>query len=745
MPAIMNRNPQAKPSRIFYGIICHYKKKSKKSEETVTCCMNRSARKNLFCARRPTCLWLAAAIALLLLHSTVQSTPPTTVTTNAPVLGDKYKQWLEVVAYIITPDERKIFHKLTNDRDRDAFMSIFWNQRDPTKGTPENEFKNEHLKRIEYANRYFGYSSPLPGWKTDRGRIHILLGPPVNRSEIIKGNLYPIEIWEYYGDTAKGMPTMFHVVFYKRGGAGDFRLYIPAQDGPDQLLIKEIGQFSSGDYESIYNEILQRSSEVAEVALSLIPGERTINFAPSMRDMTLLAQIADLPLKNLNTTYASQFLKFKAYVNVEDSVDYPQQPPRGRSPARSRTGDEFYPFRHLAGTHLGGLFRRERESYYCDYKIVVDLKQNGRSIFQYTKNLPFTYKKDELNAKLASGLILADCFPVIDGRFELIVFVQNAVNREFSFFEKKIDNTPAQPGQGTLYGPIVSYRINREARGGHSAFSLLDIHVTPDPQHTFGQQEALQALFSLERGRMTGELKAEAEVSSLPGAITPFSRTFTVAPIGESSQQIYIADLGLLPPGHYQLITRIRDSAGVSRLTGETQFTVSTLPRLPHPPFAAPTLALDKSYIYDGMLAGQYENCARPAEAERAYQKALAQSPGNVTVTKNYAHFLLEQKKYDQLLEAVAPLQNQPQAVFDYHALRGKANYYLGRYSDAIDDLIKANQNYDSDTSVLNTLGLSLLRVNNPGEARRALEASIKVNPQQPDITKLLQQLEAMK
>ncbi len=159
--------------------------------------------------------------------------------------AEEYRQWLELVDYIITPDERKIFLQLENDRDRNAFMNIFWNQRDPNRNTPENEFKDEHLKRFQYANRYYGFTSPLPGWKTDRGRIHILLGPPANRNEVFNSYLYPIEIWEYYGEPGKGLPTMFNVVFYRKGGAGDFKLYIPAVDGPDQLLITQTGEFSS--------------------------------------------------------------------------------------------------------------------------------------------------------------------------------------------------------------------------------------------------------------------------------------------------------------------------------------------------------------------------------------------------------------------------------------------------------------------------------------------------------------------
>jgi GWxTD domain-containing protein len=658
-------------------------------------------------------------------------------------LAERYASWLDLTEYIITPLERQIFLQLTNERDRDAFISFFWKQRDPSKGTAENEYKDEHIKRFEYAKRYFGFTSPLPGWKTDRGRIYILLGPPVNRNEIFNSYLYPIEIWEYYGDPGKGLPTMFHVVFYRKGGAGDFKLYVPAQDGPDQLLVKQIGEFGTFDYRAIYKKIYDIKPEVAEVALSLIPGEKSVNYSPSMRDMQLLAKIADLPREHINITYARQFLNYKSYVDVEASFDYLNSQHELillRDPLLKMN------FIHFAiwPERISVDYLDEKGKYYCAYKLVIDLKKGDRSIYQYTKNLPLTYSKEEMEKALANGLILADMFPVIDGDFDVTVFVQNAVNQEFSFFSEKISVPPAD--RWALFGPLVSYSINREPRASRSAFSLLDMHVNPDPQRTFGQQEPLKVLFCIDRGRDTSTMIPEIEVSNLPSAgVAPFSRRFTAQASGGGALQVFTSSLDQFPPGQYSLTVRARDAANIIRLSGETTFSISRLLRLPHPPVAAPMLANEKTYVYDSMLAGQYENCGRIAEAEQAQLKALAKAPGNAALIKTYVQFLFAQKKYEQIPGVLAPLQGQAQAAFDFYSLRGKAYYYLARYADAVADLLNANQSYDSDLSVLNTLGLSFLRLNNPAEARKALAASLKVNAQQPDIANLLKQLEVPK
>ncbi|NOR11672.1 MAG: GWxTD domain-containing protein, partial [Candidatus Aminicenantes bacterium] len=97
--------------------------------------------------------------------------------TSEEELPPRFKIWLEEeVGYIISPREKEVFQKLQSDREREFFMEAFWKQRDPTPGTPENEFKTEHYRRIQYANHTYGRSTVKPGWKTDRGRIYIILG-----------------------------------------------------------------------------------------------------------------------------------------------------------------------------------------------------------------------------------------------------------------------------------------------------------------------------------------------------------------------------------------------------------------------------------------------------------------------------------------------------------------------------------------------------------------------------------------
>src|SRR5258706_4640709 len=87
------------------------------------------------------------------------------------------KKWLQQdVVYIITDEEKASFKRLTTDDERYQFIESFWLRRDPSRDTIENETRDEHYRRIAYANER--YSAADPGWRTDRGRIYITLGPP---------------------------------------------------------------------------------------------------------------------------------------------------------------------------------------------------------------------------------------------------------------------------------------------------------------------------------------------------------------------------------------------------------------------------------------------------------------------------------------------------------------------------------------------------------------------------------------
>jgi GWxTD domain-containing protein len=150
----------------------------------------------------------------------------------APPAASPYDKWLhEEAVYIITDQERADFRKLQTDAEREHFVEEFWKRRDPTPGTPRNEYKEEHYRRIAYANDRF--KSAIPGWKTDRGRIYIEYGPPDEIDSHPSGGAYrtpsnvqtvtyPFEQWRY--KFIEGVGTNVILEFVDTEKTGEFRL-----------------------------------------------------------------------------------------------------------------------------------------------------------------------------------------------------------------------------------------------------------------------------------------------------------------------------------------------------------------------------------------------------------------------------------------------------------------------------------------------------------------------------------------
>lgn len=178
-----------------------------------------------------------------------------------------YKKWLdEDVRWIMSDEERSAFNKLSNDEERDAFIENFWYRRDPTPDTVENEFKEEHYRRIAYANEHF--AAGIPGWKTDRGRMYVVFGPPDQIDSHPSGGMYnrpleegggetstyPFEVWRYryieaiqeqeveieFVDTC--MCNDYHMTMDR--GEKDALAMVP---GAGQTLYEQMGLASRGD------------------------------------------------------------------------------------------------------------------------------------------------------------------------------------------------------------------------------------------------------------------------------------------------------------------------------------------------------------------------------------------------------------------------------------------------------------------------------------------------------------------
>ena len=165
-----------------------------------------------------------------------------------PELKDAYKRWLNTdVAYIITKDEKRAFMALTTDEERENFIENFWRRRDPNPDTEENEYREQYYERIAYANEHF--SSGIPGWKTDRGRIYIAWGKPDSIETHPTGGAYDRPSWEGGGSTTTypfevwwyrhldNVGDGIEVEFVDPTGTGEYRL---ARDANEKDAMRNV-------------------------------------------------------------------------------------------------------------------------------------------------------------------------------------------------------------------------------------------------------------------------------------------------------------------------------------------------------------------------------------------------------------------------------------------------------------------------------------------------------------------------
>ena len=141
------------------------------------------------------------------------------------------------VVYIITDDERAVFKKLGTPEEKDAFIEQFWLRRDPNPATPENEFKEEHYRRIAYANEHF--KSGIDGWETDRGRFYIMYGPPTSLETFPSGGLYERRSSEGGGTTATYAFERWYYREIPGAGSGiELEFVDPTQSGEFRLALR---------------------------------------------------------------------------------------------------------------------------------------------------------------------------------------------------------------------------------------------------------------------------------------------------------------------------------------------------------------------------------------------------------------------------------------------------------------------------------------------------------------------------
>jgi len=660
---------------------------------------------------------------------------------NARDIGPVYQDFLKLAAYIISPKERQVFLELADDRDRDIFITDFWKIRDPTPGTPENEYKDEIRKRFDYANTHF--AAGRPGWMTDRGRIWMILGEPRSYDRFPgTTGIVPCEVWSYDTDGTKSLPTHFGLVFFQKKGLGEMKLYDPFVDGPRSLLepLASFGTVGQDDYAKIFETIRSLAPTLAPMAMSLIPGEYGYNDRPTARSTELLANLAEYPYKGLNPTYATHFFDFKGLVSTEYLTNYVEN--EGLA-AVIRDPRLDLPFVHFSVVplKLSVDYSEPKDQYFANFKVDVSLRRDEAIVFQDSKEYALYFPAADIDRIRQNGLALEDAFPACEGTYKLTVLVQNSVAKEFTVLERTV-TVPPPGGAPALNGPFLGYQLKAFPADVLIPFKTGERKLVVDPKMSYGSSDELDVLVSVTD--LTRELwragTVELGLKGLTGAQSVRTVSLRLAdepyrPVVSLTSSVSTAGL---PPDYYELTARLLGPDKTVLDEKKSQFVLSSERALAHPIAHSRGLSLANEFYIDYQLARQYDKLGLPDKAEAFFAKGLAKNPGYKEGVGDYARFLVKTRKFESALTVVEGLAGVEKGRFDYCTIRGLALLGLGRYDAALADLLEANTIYNSDTSVLNALGLCFLKLGQKDRALAAFKASLAIDGGQERIGKIV-------
>ncbi len=668
-------------------------------------------------------------------------------------LRPEQRAWLEeTVPYIIADREEEVFLDLETLEERERFIETFWEKRDPFPATPENEFRDEHLRRVEYANRFLGRETFRDGWRTDRGRYYIILGEPRERHSFDGYNeVVSSELWFYQGDVDKGLPSFFYLLFFKKHDIGEYELYHPIVDGPNALVRGQYQSAGGPDGAIRAYEVLQRiDAELANASLSFDPsepGDWTSGRA-SMGSDLVIARIEDSPRRAVRSDYADAWLRYRDRVSAEYSFNF--VPSRGVFGLTG--GPKNTPFVHFAVEIDPQNFTLETDEdqtrFYTTLDITVEaVNDEGVQVLAIDRPAFLELNRSQVDQVISSPFSYQDSVPLLPGAYDLSVIVRNRAAQQFTVLETRIDTTRAgAAARPRLAGVIPGYDGTR----------LLDV---PEPEtiRTFQVgsvqvQPAADGLFALGQ-----TLYAFSHVlDAAPGHRVRFQLVGDEQ--GERGEQVFAevvetvgggnAVLAQMPldvevGGAYWVVARLEDADGAALDSAERRIQVSPRAGVPR-----------SGFVYrrgfnagtPGLLAlvrgDQFAALQRFEPALAEYETAVAAGNPDLPAAQwKLAHGYLRSGRVEKASALLEPLLESHPDVVEVSTGLGFARYFRGRFEEAVTHLQHAISLRAPNPPLLNILGDSLARVGRIDEAKAAMERSLEMDPNQPALRERLKEI----
>jgi GWxTD domain-containing protein len=507
-------------------------------------------------------------------------------------LEPQYKNWLDQdVVYIITPEERHTFLHLSTNEEREQFIEAFWQRRNPDPDSAENTYKEEHYRRIAYANEHF--ASGIPGWKTDRGKIYIMWGPPDEIDSHPTGGTwdrpmdqgggetttYAYEDWRYR--YLEGIGENVELEFVDPTGTGEYHLTTDPSEKDALLNVPGAGLTMAESMGMADKSQRFSNTDGTHMAENEFGGNMQSENMNEFSRLELEANIFRPPpvkFKDLEADSTSRIirdqLKFDyRYDYLRITSDTVLVPITVQIPVRQLS------FQEKDGVDSANmnLFAR-----------ITSL--SGRVIQTFEDTLATQVPASLLQAEIGTSRIYQKAVPLAPGLYRLDIVVKDVNSGNVGVVNARLDVPRFSDDQLSNSSLILADDIQRVSSKdiGLGQFVLGDLKVRPKLDQTFTPEDSMGVflqVYNLKVDDKTHKADASVEFRVTKAEKDPTAPVLKfdlpAKAIPEHGEEMTLANeitLGSLAPGKYKLEVAVTDNVTKQTITPTTEFTVKPMP-----------------------------------------------------------------------------------------------------------------------------------------------------------------------
>jgi GWxTD domain-containing protein len=582
--------------------------------------------------------------------------------TSIKDLPPRYRTWIQnEVNYIITNEEKDAFLELVNDNQRDQFVARFWELRNPTPGAPDNPYKSEIYRRIEYAKQY------LDGVHSAMGQVYITLGEPKQRAKYYgRMDVRPMEIW-FFENVNRALPPYFYVLFFDRDNTGTMRLYSPYMDGPSKLATSVLTVNDNLHSFQAIDKALGR--EVARTTLSLLPDAPVDmqNATASLESDVMLGIIKNLanhPLtkQELEQRRLAQQVTSRI-VLADEFLDVLA------TPFRDSLGN--FNLHYLLRLHRPADFQIEQADDKTFYSVEISARVYGpdnKLIFKQEKRLAKNLDAAELDRVKKSLFGYEGRLALAPGKYKITFVLTNKLNQT-SYKADRDVVVPAPVEKGLRVSDVLAFSSAEATTKDYLPFAIGGVKFTPIVGNglTFGPGQNVDVFYQIwgpetdpgaYRGKslildhVYGRLGASGDAKTIHDVVA--KEQFDQFGSLVSGKKIPLAIEAA--PGNYRLLISASDSENVQKVYSSLNFRISSLPQV-SPPYDVydPDLADEVSKgvpEFDRALCYLAQN--DKDSALKWFKAALGRDPGNEATRSHLAELYFANQKYAEVVDLFA-------------------------------------------------------------------------------------------